>query len=45
MAASIQKQRPDNVPEENVYNKTHWLLIVAYLMAAIAVFLLISNAG
>ena len=45
MATSAQKPRPDNVPEENVYNKTHWLLIVTYLVAAIAVFLLISNAG
>jgi hypothetical protein len=45
MAASLQKPRPDNVPEENVYNKAHWLLIVTYLVATIAVFLLISNAG
>ena len=45
MAASAEKSRPANVPEENVYDKTHWLLIVTYLMAAIAVFLLISNAG
>ena len=40
MAASAEKSRPANVPEENVYDKTHWLLIVTYLMAAIAVFLL-----
>jgi hypothetical protein len=45
MAASAEKPRPNNVPEENVYNKTHWLLIITYLVAAIAVFLLISNAG
>ena len=45
MAARTQKPRPVNVPEENVYKKTHWLLIVTYLIAAIAVFLLISNAG
>ena len=45
MATSAEKSRPANVPEENVYDKTHWLLIVTYLMAAIAVFLLISNAG
>jgi hypothetical protein len=45
MAASAQKPRPANVPEENVYKKTHWLLIVTYLIATIAVFLLISNAG
>jgi hypothetical protein len=45
MAASAEKPRPNNVPEENVYNQTHWLLIITYLVAAIAVFLLISNAG
>ena len=45
MAASAKKSRPANVPEENVYERTHWLLIVTYLMAAIAVFLLISTAG
>ena len=45
MAASLQKPRPDNVPKENEYKKTHWLLIVTYMVAAIAVFLLISNAG
>ena len=45
MAASAKKSRPANVPEENVYERTHWLLIVTYLVAAIAVFLLISAAG
>ena len=45
MAASAEKARPANVPKENVYHKTHWLLVVTYLMAGIAVFLLISNAG
>ena len=45
MAASEQKPRPSHIPEENVYEKTHWLLIVTYLVAAISVYLLISNAG
>lgn len=45
MAASAQKPRPSHIPEENVYAKTHWLLIVTYLVAAISVYLLISNAG
>ena len=45
MAASAQKSRPAHVPEENVYEKTHWLLILAYLVAALAVYLLISSAG
>ena len=45
MVASLRKQRPAHVPEENVYEKTHWLLIVTYVVAALAVYLLISNAG
>ena len=45
MAVSAQKPRPANVPEENVYEKTHWLLIVTYLVAALSVYLLISKAG
>ena len=45
MTATMQKQRPSHVPKENVYNKTHWLVIVTYLIAAAAVYLLISSAG
>lgn len=45
MAALEQKPRPTHVPEENVYEKTHWLLIVTFLVAALSVYLLISNAG
>ena len=45
MATSADKPRPAHVPKENVYEKTHWLLIVTYLVASLAVYLLISNAG
>jgi len=45
MVAAPHKPRPANVPEENVYEKTHWLLIVTYLVAALALYLLISSAG
>ena len=45
MAALAHKPRPAHVPKENVYEKTHWLLIVTYLVASLAVYLLISNAG
>jgi hypothetical protein len=45
MAIAAQKPRPAHVPEENVYKKTHSLLIVTYLVAALAVYLLISSAG
>ena len=45
MASAAQKPRPAHVPEENVYEKTHWLLIITYLVAAVAVYLLIAGAG
>ena len=45
MASAAQKPRPADVPEENVYEKTHWLLIVTYLVAALAVYLLVASAG
>ena len=45
MAASTQKPRPTHIPQENVYEKIHWLLIVTYLVAALSLYLLISNAG
>ena len=45
MVDAPQKPRPAHVPEENVYEKTHWLMIVAYLVATVAVYLLITNAG
>lgn len=43
MASS--KQRPDNVPEENVYNKMHWLFVMTTIVAIAAVVLLINGAG
>ena len=39
------KPRPDNVPAENEYHSTHWLLIAAYLAAIAATAILIMNAG
>jgi len=42
---SEQKQRPANVPEENVYNGMHWLVIVTYVAAIGGVAMLIINAG
>ena len=45
MASAAKKSRPAHVPEENVYEKTHWLLIITYLVAAVAVYLLIAGAG
>jgi hypothetical protein len=45
MASSNSKPRPAHVPEENVYESMHWLIVVTYLVAAAAVTLLIVNAG
>lgn len=43
--ASNAKPRPDHVPEENVYEKMHWMVIVTYLAAAVAVAAMLVNAG
>ena len=45
MASSTNKQRPTHVPEENVYTSPHWLMIAAYAVAAVALFMLIKSAG
>ena len=44
MASSSDKQRPAHVPEENVYTSVHWLMIVAYAVSALALFMLIKSA-
>jgi hypothetical protein len=43
MAAS--NPRPDHVPEENVYNGIHWMVLVTYLAAIGGVAILLVNAG
>ena len=43
MAAS--KPRPDHVPEENVYNGVHWMIVVTYVAAIGGVAALLMNAG
>jgi hypothetical protein len=45
MASPSNKPRPAHVPEENVYESLHWMIIVTYVAAASAVALLIMNAG
>ena len=39
------KQRPDHVPEENVYNGVHWMVILTYIAAIVGVAVLLMNAG
>ena len=45
MASSSQKQRPSGVPQENVYMSMHWMIVVTYIVAASATYLLINGAG
>ena len=45
MASNNIKPRPAHIPEENVYESMHWLIVVTYIVAAGAVALLIVNAG
>lgn len=42
MSAADQKPRPDNVPEENVYKKTHWSIYLSYAIAVAALFVLVQ---
>ena len=42
---SGNKPRPDHVPEENVYNGVHWMILVTYLAAIGGVAALLVNAG
>ena len=44
MAAQSSKDRPAHVPEENVYTKTHWTIIVALLAVCVTTYFAI-NAG
>ena len=38
MASNIeQKSRPEGVPEENVYNTTHWTIYLGYGVAVLAI--------
>ena len=39
------KTRPANVPEENVYSRMHWMVLVTYIVATGAVALLMQGAG
>lgn len=40
-----QKERPDNVPEENVYNNLHWMVILTYVVAIGGLSMLMMSAG
>ena len=38
-------QRPAHVPEENVYSRMHWMVLVTYIAAVGAIALLIKGAS
>tara|TARA_B100001057_G_C22133938_1_gene675594 strand:- start:176 stop:307 length:132 start_codon:yes stop_codon:yes gene_type:complete len=38
-------QRPAHVPEENVYSRMHWMVLVTYVAAVGAIALLIKGAS
>ena len=38
-------QRPTHVPEENVYSRMHWMVLVTYVAAVGAIALLIKGAS
>ena len=40
-----RRPRPDHVPEENVYNGVHWMVLVTYIAAISGVAMLLVNAG
>ena len=44
-AKGSTKQRPANVPEENVYSRMHWMVIVTYVVAIGAIAMLMIGAG
>tara|TARA_B100001093_G_C26493406_1_gene870023 strand:- start:37 stop:216 length:180 start_codon:yes stop_codon:yes gene_type:complete len=44
-AMASQKERPANVPEENVYKSIHWMVILTYVVAISGVTILLVNAG
>ena len=39
------KQRPAHVPEDNVYNRMHWMVILTYVVAIGAITLLMQGAS
>ena len=38
-------QRQSHVPEENVYSRMHWMVLVTYIVAVGAIALLIKGAS
>ena len=45
IAMAGNKPRPDHIPEENVYNGVHWMVLLTYIAAIVGVAVLLVNAG
>ena len=45
IAMAGSKPRPDHIPEENVYNGVHWLVLLTYIAAIGGVTALLVQAG
>ncbi|HBP58843.1 MAG TPA: hypothetical protein DD668_04615 [Alphaproteobacteria bacterium] len=45
IAMAGNKPRPDHIPEENVYNGVHWMVLLTYIAAIGGVAALLMNAG
>ena len=44
MTSTPQKPRPAGVPEENTYDKMHWTVVIALIVAAISLYFIINAA-
>ena len=38
------KNKPQHIPDENVYMGTHWAIYLSYLIALVSLFLLINES-
>lgn len=43
--ANNAKQRPDNVPEENVYESVHWTIYLGYGVAVLSLAALLFGSS
>jgi len=44
MSIRVKKERPAGVPEENIYDSMHWILLVALAAVCVTIYLAV-NAG
>ena len=44
MSSQTKKERPAGVPEENVYDKMHWTVIVALVAVVVTIYFAVNHA-